>query len=71
MSQAPEPTETAARRGLAAGQAPGTWTVTGISGAVAIHLMVFTNNKALVIQRPNPQNPNPYLQVSEKHQKGW
>ena len=66
MLQAPEPTETAPRRGLAEGQTPGAWAVTGISGAVAIHLMAFANNKALVIQRPNPQNPNPYLQVGGK-----
>ena len=25
--------------------------------------MAFTNNKVLVMQRPNHQNPNPYLQV--------
>lgn len=58
------------RRSLALGQAPGTWRVTGLSGAVAIHLIAFTNNKALVVQRPNSRNPNPYLQVGLSRTQG-
>ena len=54
----------AGSRALSSSAAGGSWRVIGISGAVAVHLMAFTNSKALVIQRPDLQNPNPYLQVS-------
>ena len=44
--------------------ASGSWNVVGNSGSLAIHFLLFTNNQALVMQRPDLTNPNPYLLVS-------
>ncbi|KAK9863993.1 hypothetical protein WJX84_007490 [Apatococcus fuscideae] len=41
--------------------ASGSWNVVGNSGSIAIHFLLFTNNQALVMQRPDLTNPNPYL----------
>ncbi len=41
----------------------GSWNVVGQSGSIAIHFLAFTNGQALIMQRPDFANPNPYLQV--------
>ncbi len=41
----------------------GSWNVVGQSGSIAIHFLAFTNGQALIMQRPDSSNPNPYLQV--------
>ena len=54
---------TAAQAAAATG---GSWAVVGNSGSIAVHFVAFTNNQALIMQRPDIPNPNPYLQVCKK-----
>ena len=58
------PAATVARVAAVAG-GQGSWNVVGNSGSIAIHFILFTNNQALVMQRPDLTNPNPFLLVRE------
>ena len=49
--------------GAQAAAAGGSWAVVGNSGSISVHFVGFTNGQALIMQRPDIPNPNPYLQV--------
>lgn len=51
--------------------AGGSWAVVANSGSIAVHFVAFTNNQALIMQRPDIPNPNPYLQVCQQLSWMW
>ncbi|KAK9834801.1 hypothetical protein WJX74_010970 [Apatococcus lobatus] len=62
------PSTPARRLAVTAAQAAatgGSWAVVGNSGAIAIHFTAHTNGQALIMQRPDGPNPNPYLQNAD------